>query len=85
MKKEADMEKLSIATIKRDLLDGRMKFGNIRVNVQESVDKGRWQAFVQTPNFNTMLQTPPTANAESLRAFCERIAPSVLDYHRQGA
>lgn len=77
------MEKLSIATIKRDLLDGRMKFGNIRVNVQESVDKGRWQAFVQTPNFNTMLQTPPTANAESLRAFCSRIASDVYEIYKE--
>jgi hypothetical protein len=51
----------------------------IKVKIQTSGIGGRYQAFIDTPYFITMLETPNTVDVEGPLSFYARIATDLYD------
>lgn len=75
---------MNIQSMERELSSGKTIFitdsgEQIRVNIQCSGLGGRYQAFVETPFYNTMINTPESVNTEGPLSFYSRLAPRLVE------
>lgn len=61
------------------LKNNRTRFGPIKVFIDTGGIGGRYRAFINTPNYNTMVGTPDLVDIEGILTFYERIASKLVD------
>lgn len=77
-----------IEQIESDLKSGKTLFKTprgikLKVNISASGLGGRYQAEIETPFFNTMIETPPTVDCEGILSFYARLAPELVGIMRR--
>lgn len=77
-----------IEQIESDLKLGKTLFKTprgikLKVNISTSGSGGRYQAEIETPFFNTMIETPPTVDCEGIMSFYARLAPELVGIMRR--
>ena len=68
-----------IDTIRTGLGQGKTVFGPIKVSIDTGGIGGRYRAFIQTPDYNTMVETPDTVNKEGILSFYDRLTPALAE------
>lgn len=76
-----------IDQIEQELRSGKTLFRTprgvkIKVRIEASGLGGRYQAFIETPSFNTMVETPTTVDTEGPLTFYSRLAPELVEIMR---
>lgn len=76
-----------IDQIEQELRSGKSLFKTprgfkIKVRIEASGLGGRYQAFIETPSFNTMVETPTTVDTEGPLTFYARLAPELVEIMR---
>jgi len=76
-----------IDQIEQELRSGRTLFVTprgfkIKVRIETSGLGGRYQAFIRTPSFNTMVETPTSVDTEGPLTFYARLAPELVEIMR---
>jgi len=78
------MCEITLEYIKRNLLNtGKPKFGNITVEILQSGLGRRYQAFITTPTYTTMRETPEQMDTEGILSFIDRIYFDVWKIYRE--
>lgn len=77
-----------IEQIESDLKSGKTLFKTprgikLKVNISASGSGGRYQAEIETPFFNTMIDTPSTVDYEGIHSFYSRLAHELVEIVRQ--
>lgn len=62
---------MMIDEIRKRLRAGNTKFGSVTVKIDTGGIGGRYRAFIETPTYNTMCETPDMVDKESLIRFIE--------------
>lgn len=75
---------LSPEDIKNNLLKtGKPRFGKISVEILQSGLGRRYQAFIKTPTYTTMRETPEQVNSEGILTFRDRIYMDVWKIYKE--
>lgn len=70
--------------IKKNLLKtGKPKFYNITVEILQSGLGRRYQAFIRTPTYVTMRETPEQENTEGILSFVDRIYLDIWKIYKE--
>ena len=80
----AHNQKGSMMNIERELASNKTVFfaqsgEKIRITIQCSGLGGRYQAFVKTPTYNTVISTPESVDVEGPLSFYSRLAPQLAE------
>ena len=76
-----------IDQIEKELRSGKTLFKTprgfkVKVRIEASGLGGRYQAFIETPSFNTMVETSTTVDTEGPLTFYARLAPELVEIMR---
>lgn len=65
------------------LKTGKPKYGKIKVSIDQGGIGCRYRAFIETPTYNTMLETPDLVDKEGILSFRERIIYDIYRIYKE--
>lgn len=68
-----------IDEIEQQLKRNQTRFGDVLVTIDTGGIGGRYRAFLESPSYNTMVQTPDLVDREGLLSFYSRLAPKIVE------
>lgn len=70
---------MDLDEIEKRLKRGQTKFGKLSVHIDTDGIGGRYRAFIETPLYNTMVETPDLVGKEGILSFYKRLSIRLME------